>query len=79
MQMLRTICLKCCRRRKLLLHDPAADDTQRPAPMRDPFPFVHKPDTLDRDRIVVPAGWDNWGNITVLRDGFDAKAWGEAW
>jgi dynein light intermediate chain 1 len=27
----------------------------------------------------VPAGWDSWGKIAVLRDGFDAKAWGEAW
>jgi dynein light intermediate chain 1, cytosolic len=49
------------------------------APARNPFPFVHKPNTLDRDRIVVPAGWDSWGKIGVLRDGFDAKAWGEAW
>ncbi|KAN0140382.1 hypothetical protein V8E53_001591, partial [Lactarius tabidus] len=48
-------------------------------PVRNPFPFVHKPNTLDRDRIVVPAGWDSWGKIVVLRDGFDAKAWGEAW
>ena len=60
---------------------PAADDTQRPAPICAPcpirisgpfpdgtldntaapvrylFPFVHKPNTLDGDRIVVPAGW----------------------
>lgn len=28
---------------------------------------------------MVPAGWDSWGKITVLRDGFEAKAWGEAW
>jgi len=42
-------------------------------------PFVHKPNTLDRDRIVVPAGWDSWGKIVVLRDGFDAKAWGDSW
>ena len=49
------------------------------APARNPFPFLHKPNTLDRDRIVVPAGWDSWGKIVVLRDGFDAKAWGEAW
>jgi len=40
---------------------------------------LHKPNTLDRDRVVVPAGWDSWGKIAVLRDGFDAKAWGEAW
>ncbi|KAH9967060.1 hypothetical protein BGW80DRAFT_724283 [Lactifluus volemus] len=44
-----------------------------------PISFLHKPNTLDRDRIVVPARWDNWGKVVVLRDGFDAKAWGEAW
>ena len=49
------------------------------APARNAFPFSHKPNTLDRDRIVVPSGWDSWGKIAVLRDGFDAKAWGEAW
>ncbi|EIN10994.1 DLIC-domain-containing protein [Punctularia strigosozonata HHB-11173 SS5] len=49
------------------------------APARNPFSFQHKPNTLDRDRIVVPAGWDSWGKITVLREGFDPKAWGEAW
>ena len=49
------------------------------APPRNPFPFQHKTNTLDRDRIVVPAGWDSWGKIAVLREGFDAKSWGEAW
>lgn len=53
--------------------------TEAPAPVRNPFPFQQKPNTLDRDRIVVPAGWDSWGKIGVLRDGFDAKLWGEAW
>lgn len=53
--------------------------TDAPAPVRNPFPFQHKPNTLDRDRIVVPAGWDSWGKISVLREGFDAKTWGEAW
>ncbi|KAH8984242.1 dynein light intermediate chain-domain-containing protein [Lactarius akahatsu] len=57
--------------------DGALDSTA--APVRNPFPFALKPNTLDRDRIVVPAGWDSWGKIAVLRDGFDAKAWGEAW
>ncbi|KAF9534136.1 dynein light intermediate chain-domain-containing protein [Crepidotus variabilis] len=47
--------------------------------VRKAFPFSHKPNTLDRDRIVVPAGWDSYGKITVLRDGFDCKMWGEAW
>ena len=49
------------------------------APPRNPFPFQHRTNTLDRDRIVVPAGWDSWGKIGVLREGFDAKSWGEAW
>lgn len=53
--------------------------SEAPAPVRNPFPFQHKPNTLDRDRIVVPAGWDSWGKISVLREGFDAKSWGEAW
>lgn len=50
-----------------------------PTAVRNPFPFVQKPNTLDRDRIVVPAGWDSWGKIAVLREGFDAKMWGESW
>ena len=57
--------------------DGAFDSTA--APVRNPFPFVNKPNTLDCDRIVVPASWDSWGKIVMLRDGFDAKAWGEAW
>ncbi|KAL5636721.1 hypothetical protein ACGC1H_000627 [Rhizoctonia solani] len=48
-------------------------------PHKNPFPFNTRPNTLDRDRIVVPAGWDSWGKIGVLRDGFDAQRWGEAW
>ena len=48
-------------------------------PHRNPFKFSEKPNILDRDRILVPAGWDSWGKIGVLREGFDAKAWGEAW
>lgn len=58
---------------------PAVATSDAQAPVRNPFPFQHKPNTLDRDRIVVPAGWDSWGKISVMRDGFDAKMWGEAW
>ncbi|KAJ7591531.1 dynein light intermediate chain-domain-containing protein [Mycena floridula] len=54
---------------------PAAD---APVPTRNSFPFQHKPNTLDRDHIVVPAGWDSWGKISVMRE-FDPKMWGEAW
>ena len=56
-----------------------AASTDIQGPVRKIFPFTHKPNTLDRDRIVVPAGWDSWGKIVVLRDGFEAKMWGEAW
>lgn len=48
-------------------------------PLKYLFPFIHRPNTLDRDRIIAPAGWDSWGKISVLRDGFDAEKWGEAW
>ena len=30
------------------------------APVHTPFPFVHKPNTLDDHRIVMPVGWDSW-------------------
>ncbi|KAI5119605.1 hypothetical protein M0805_005775 [Coniferiporia weirii] len=53
--------------------------TEPVVPHRNPFPFVEKPNILDRDRILVPTGWDSWGKIAVLRDGFDSKLWGEAW
>ncbi|KAI0311026.1 dynein light intermediate chain-domain-containing protein [Amylostereum chailletii] len=58
---------------------PTVGTAEPVAPARNPFPFEQKPNTLDRDRIVVPAGWDSWGKIGVLRDGFDARGWGEAW
>jgi len=48
-------------------------------PPKYAFPFLHRPNTLDRDRIIAPAGWDSWGKIAILRDGFDAAKWGDAW
>ncbi|KAF9077075.1 dynein light intermediate chain-domain-containing protein [Rhodocollybia butyracea] len=47
-------------------------------PTKNPFPFPHRPNTLDRDRVVIPAGWDSWGKITILRE-FEPARWGEAW
>lgn len=46
---------------------------------RNPFPQSSKPNTLDRDRIFVPAGWDSWGKIQILRDNFEYKTWSDAW
>ncbi|KAH7877137.1 dynein light intermediate chain-domain-containing protein [Lentinula edodes] len=45
---------------------------------RNPFPFSHRPNTLDRDRVVIPSGWDSWGKIAVLRE-FEPTVWGEGW
>lgn len=59
---------------------PSANSSAEVAvPHRNPFPFNEKANILDRDRIIIPSGWDSWGKIAVLRDGFDSKLWGEAW
>jgi dynein light intermediate chain 1 len=54
---------------------PAAGEGAAPAR----FPFPHRANVLDRDAVMVPAGWDSWGKITILREPFDparvAKAW----
>ena len=34
---------------------------------------------MDRDRVFVPSGWDSWGKIRVLRDGFDVEGVCEGW
>ena len=41
---------------------PSSDGTlnNTAAPVHTPFPFVHKPNTLDDHRIVMPVGWDSW-------------------
>ncbi|CAK9779848.1 unnamed protein product [Cutaneotrichosporon oleaginosum] len=48
-----------------------------PAPQR--FPFPHRANVLDRDAVMVPAGWDSWGKITILREPFDAARVARAW
>lgn len=58
---------------------PGISTTESIAPHRNPFPFTEKSNILDRDHILVPIGWDSWGKIAVLRDGFDAKLWNDAW
>ena len=58
---------------------PAIGTIEAPAPLKNPFPFPHRPNALDRDKIVIPAGWDSWGKIGILREGFEAARWGEAW
>ena len=38
-----------------------------------------KPNVVDREHVLVPSGWDSWGKIRVLRDGFDVEGVCEAW
>ncbi|WVW81249.1 hypothetical protein I302_103240 [Kwoniella bestiolae CBS 10118] len=42
------------------------------------FPFPHRANVLDRDAVMVPSGWDSWGKINVLREGFDPSRIGKA-
>ena len=44
------------------------------ARVRNPLPFIHRLNTLDGDRIIVPVGLDSRCKIMVLCDGFDTKA-----
>lgn len=57
--------------------NPASD---APAPATSTrFPFSHRANVFDRDCVMVPSGWDSWGKINVLRDGFDPGRIGKAW
>ncbi|KAG9038612.1 hypothetical protein FRB95_000834, partial [Tulasnella sp. JGI-2019a] len=61
----------------LFMPPPPATPDQPPAKYL--FPFRQRPNLLDRDRIAIPAGWDSWGKIGVVRDGFDCAKWEAAW
>ncbi|KAG8880265.1 hypothetical protein FRB97_000977, partial [Tulasnella sp. 331] len=61
----------------LFMPPPPAAPDQPPAKYL--FPFRQRPNLLDRDRIAIPAGWDSWGKIGVVRDGFNCAKWEEAW
>lgn len=38
-----------------------------------------KHNVVDRERVLVPMGWDSWGKIRILRDGFDAEEVSREW
>ncbi|BGP28354.1 hypothetical protein JCM10296v2_000086 [Rhodotorula toruloides] len=54
-----------------------------PAPIatsaRASFPFPHRANVVDRDQVLVPAGWDSWGKIKIMRERFDCDQAGEGW
>nr|ODN85697.1 dynein light intermediate chain 1, cytosolic [Cryptococcus depauperatus CBS 7841] len=43
------------------------------------FPFNHRANVLDRDAVMVPSGWDSWGKIKVLREGFEVEGVKKSW
>src|SRR5258706_15763957 len=34
---------------------------------------------IDREKVLVPANWDSWGKIRVLREGFDVEGVNRGW
>lgn len=38
-----------------------------------------KHNVIDRDKILVPANWDSWGKIRIIREGFDMEGICTAW
>ncbi|CAO3600452.1 unnamed protein product [Absidia cylindrospora] len=43
------------------------------------YPYLIKAQVVERDGVAVPSGWDSWGKIRVLRDGFDCEAVNQGW
>ncbi|CAO3703176.1 unnamed protein product [Rhizopus stolonifer] len=43
------------------------------------YPFRAKAQVVERDTVFVPSGWDSWGKIKVLREGFDCESISEGW
>ncbi|KAI8143883.1 dynein light intermediate chain-domain-containing protein [Fennellomyces sp. T-0311] len=43
------------------------------------YPFTLKAQVVERDSVMVPAGWDSWGKIRVLREGFDCEGVHQGW
>ncbi|POW22740.1 hypothetical protein PSHT_00894 [Puccinia striiformis] len=39
----------------------------------------YKANVVDRDEVLIPMGWDSWGKIKILRDGFDPSVVGNGW
>ncbi|KAI8389480.1 dynein light intermediate chain-domain-containing protein [Blakeslea trispora] len=44
-----------------------------------PYPFSLKAQVVERDTVLVPSGWDSWGKIKVLREGFECDRVSEGW
>ena len=58
--------------RQYILHRLLATSTKT-------YPFQLKAQVVERDSVLVPAGWDSWGKLRVLREGFDCEAVHQGW
>lgn len=43
------------------------------------YQFKLKAQVVERDSVLVPAGWDSWGKLRVLREGFDCDSVHQGW
>jgi dynein light intermediate chain 1, cytosolic len=59
-----------------LLSPPSILQPLIPAPQ---YAELLKPNVVERDHVFVPSGWDSWGKIRVLRDGFDVEGVCAGW
>lgn len=37
------------------------------------FPFLYRANVLDKEAVLVPTGWDSWGKIKVVREGYEPE------
>ncbi|KAJ3161963.1 hypothetical protein HDU86_005661 [Geranomyces michiganensis] len=42
--------------------------------IKSPYGTPRKAQIVERDNVFVPAGWDSWAKINILRPGFDCAA-----
>ncbi|KAG0379829.1 hypothetical protein BGX24_011428 [Mortierella sp. AD032] len=94
-QSLRTICLKYgaslfytsihhphtfANLRQYLLHRLLTPSTLNNTQMQpSTFHFKKRAQVVERDQVMVPAGWDSIGKIKVLRNGFDCEGVADGW
>lgn len=43
------------------------------------YPFPYRANAVDREQICIPTGWDSFGKIRVLREGFDCATIARGW
>ncbi|KAJ1921105.1 hypothetical protein IWQ60_006844, partial [Tieghemiomyces parasiticus] len=65
---------------------PAAKADTAPAAIPPPpprtykrFAFPYRAHVVERDLVMVPAGWDSWAKIQILREGYDCRGMCEGW